>query len=394
MKALLAYSGGLDTSAILVWLREELGYEVYCYCCDVGNQPDKEYIEKKALELGAKEFIFENVQNEFIQNYIYPLLRTGALYESEYLLGTAIARPLIAKRMSHFASKYGIDSLVHGATGKGNDQLRFEQAWAYLCPDLEVIAPWKTWNFKGRTDLIEYLNSKGYEYEGENKGKYSIDENIFHKSIEGGEIETIESDFSIDDLVGLASTEKPERIELEFEQGILSSINGKQYSYVEMLTELNTLGDRFKIGTIDIVEERVNGIKSRGIYQTPGGSILYFALKKLKEVCWGHKTTKLAQNIGIEYADLIYEGSWFSLARLSIEGFFQEASRCLSGSISINLKPYHIQLVSRHSPVSLYSEEIVSFEHDEEEINKAALGYSKTRCLPFKAEGRVAIHGK
>ena len=388
-KALLAYSGGLDTSAILIWLQKELGMEVYCYCCDLGNQPDEKWLREKALSFGAKKFIFEDVKEEFCQEYVMNIIRNGALYEEEYLLGTAIGRPLIAKKMGIWAQKYDIETFVHGATGKGNDQLRLEQSWAYLFPHKNILTPWKTWSFKGRGDLIKYLKDNGHLYDGESQGKYSIDENLFHKSIEGSDLEEVESSYELDIDVGRIKEEGHTQVSVIFKKGIPTSINNCAMNSKDIITKLNSLGSQYRIGIIDIVEERINGIKSRGIYQTPGGTILSYAIKKIKEICWSHKTIKLAQIMGIEYAELVYEGAWFSKARKSVNAFFEDACECLTGEVILELQDSFIKVISRKSNNTLYSKKLVSFEEDEFNINKHAEGFCKTRILSFKNEGTI-----
>jgi argininosuccinate synthase len=388
-KALLAYSGGLDTSAILVWLQKEMNLEVYCYCCDMGNMPDKEWLEKRALSFGAKKFIFDDAREEFVNDYVFNVIKSGALYEGEYLLGTAIGRPLIASKMGKVAEEYDIDIFVHGATGKGNDQLRLEQSWSYLYPDKEILTPWKEWSFKGRNELLNYLEAQGYPYEGESGGRYSIDENIFHKSTEGAELEDVAISYNDEILDHKIEETMPSKITLSFKKGIPFALNGEEYGAKDLLDELNKYGIQYNIGIADIVEERVNGIKSRGVYHTPGGTVLAFALKKLKEICWSHKTTKLAQMMSIEYAELVYEGAWFSTARTSLDAFFNSAAQNLEGTVSLEFGPSFMKVLSRKSEKSLYSKSLVSFEEDEFGINKSAVGFCKTRNLQYINEGKV-----
>lgn len=388
-KALLAYSGGLDTSAILVWLREEMKFDVYCYCCDLGNQPAEDWLKERAKSFGAKDFIFEDMKEEFSHNYAMDVVRSGALYEGEYLLGTAIGRPLIAKRMSDWADKLNIDCLVHGATGKGNDQLRLEQSWSYLCPDKQILAPWKEWEFEGRSDLLHYLESKGYHYEGESKGKYSIDENLFHKSTEGAELEDIESDYDYNSILGKKDKNDERKFQIEFQHGFPIKINNNNVTTFEAFEILNKIGADNSIGIVDIVEERVNGIKSRGIYQTPGGKILSYTLKKLKEINWSHKLTKISNSMAIEYAELIYEGAWFSQAKQSLDSFFEQACQSLNGVIIIEISKSNLRVVSRKSEKSLYSKSLVSFEEDRFKINQSSKGFCLTRNLSYMNEGLV-----
>ncbi|MBP9707241.1 MAG: argininosuccinate synthase [Oligoflexales bacterium] len=391
-KALLAYSGGLDTSAILVWLQKEMQLDVICYCCDLGNVENPEQIGEKAYKFGAKKYFFDDCKEEFVKDYVFPMLKAGATYENGYLLGTAIARPIIAEKMANIANEMGVDFIVHGATGKGNDQLRFEQTWAKMCPDVKVLAPWKVWDFKGRQDLIKYLASHGIEYSGESKGKYSIDENLLHKSTEGAELEKIDIEFDPSVLSLLASETKTNEkiLTLTFKHGEVESVNNEKMTPAQLLTYLNSIGSQFGIGTQDIVEERANGVKSRGIYTTPGGTILKFGVDKMKEICWNHKMTAIASQLAFQFGELIYQGLWHSMASQAVKGFFDKAGECLTGELTLKIKNNQIFVLKRSSPNSLYSESLVSFEHDGLSINKLAAGYCAVQTLSMRTEGRVA----
>lgn len=385
-KIVLSFSGGLDTSAIVLWLKQNYKADVIAYCCDVGNLPSEDTLRKRAEELGAADFIFEDLKETFAKDYVFPLLRSGALYQNEYLLGTAIARPLIAERVAYYAKKEKANAIAHGATGKGNDQIRFERAWAYLVPEIELIAPWKIWDFKGRTDLIKYIEQQGFSYKGEVHPRYSVDANLLHNSSEGGILENLTQDYNPEEIFQfLTPPSKVSRdftdVQLNFENGIPTHLNAKAMTAASMLTELNTIGGKHGIGLVDLVEERVTGVKSRGIYETPGGTILYKALQNIKQMCWNrdvHSTSTMLANV---YANMVYDGLWHSDARLNLEGYFLQASKKLTGSIGLRLQNGSIFINSRQSPYSLYSEKIVSFEEDTFGLNKAAKDYC--RVLTF-----------
>ena len=390
MKVLLAYSGGLDTSAILVWLQKELKAEVTCYCCDLGNSPNVNEIETRAIKYGAKDFIVEDLQEAFVEGYILPLVQSGAMYQNKYLLGTAIARPLIAERMAALSTELKMDAVSHGATGKGNDQIRFEMAWARLIPNTEIIAPWKKWDFKGRSDLVNYLASHNYAYEGESGGKYSIDENLFHKSTEGAELEEISNKFDPSSILDLASDTGPaSKVSVKFTSGSPVSLSGVPSSAKNILETLNKIGSKHNIGIVDIVEDRTNGIKSRGIYQTPGGTLLKYAIDKLKETTWSYDLEKSASTNSQQFAELIYDGKWHSNAARAIQAFFSMAIKSLSGEVHLIVKNGQIFCEAITSDNMLYNSKVVSFENDEHGINQSALGYSSTITLSSKLEGLV-----
>ncbi len=387
-KIILAYSGGLDTSAIIPWLKKEYHAEVIAYCCDVGNLPNEKWLEDRALSLGASQFIFENLKEEFVTDFVYPMLRTGATYQEDYLLGTAIARPLIAQKIAIKAKELNAEAIAHGATGKGNDQLRFEKAWAYLVPNIKVIAPWRSWEFTGRNDLQSFLNEQG---ESNVKSAYSIDSNLLHTSTEGSVLEDIERNYNIEEIQALSIPSKSltTSLEIEFKNGIPIALNGNTCGAEKMLTLLNEIGQKHGLGIVDLVEERVNGIKSRGIYVTPGGTLLQFALKQIKQICWERSLYRLAQNLGQEYGQLIYDGDWFSESRLALEEFFKKACCSLTGAVGIKIVDNQIFVTKRHSKFSLYNKNHVSFEEDEIGFNKAASGYSVFATYSSKMAGLV-----
>jgi argininosuccinate synthase len=393
-KTILAFSGGLDTSAIVPWLKENYGGEVIAYCSNIGNLPPKEVLEKRAYELGASEFICEDLQETFVSDFIYPLVRSGATYQGTYLLGTAIARPLIAERIAYWAAKRGATHIAHGATGKGNDQLRFEKTWAYLLPKTEVIAPWKIWGFKGRKDLVNYLNQRNFSYDGDVSPKYSVDVNLFHRSCEGGVLEEIEVPYDKDEILKFISTNtktEKETITLTFEEGLPTKLNGERHSPSTFLKILNTIGGNHGIGIVDIVEDRMNGIKSRGIYETPGGTLLYAGLNALKQICWNRDLFSISSLLSQKYGELLYDGLWHSEARFSLENYFIRAGKSLTGEIILEIENGNIFIKGRKSQYSLYNQSLVSFEEDEFNLNHAATGYCQIEKYKQFQAGKVKI---
>lgn len=381
-KIVLCFSGGLDTSAIVLWLKQTYDADVIAYCCDVGNLPPEEKLREKAFKLGASDFIFEDLKDNLAQNFVFPLLRSGAQYQGEYFLGTAIARPLIAERVAYYSKIVGAEAISHGATGKGNDQIRFERAWAYLAPDLKVVAPWKEWEFKGRQDLINYLAKHGFEYDGEVHPSYSVDANLFHNSTEGNVLEDIGKEYNEEEILQLIqppskTMKDASHVTIQFENGLPVSINDEKKTPAEILQALNQIGGQHGIGIVDLVEERVNGIKSRGIYETPGGTLLYKALQGLKQICWGREVFGTAAYLGNLYANLVYDGLWHSDARNNIEAYFAEAGKRLTGSVGLKLIQREVFITHRQSEFSLYNQQMVSFEEDNYGINKAAKDYCK-----------------
>lgn len=388
-KCILAYSGGLDTSAIIPWLKDNYQYEIIAYCCNVGNLPPEPELRARALELGASEFIYEDAQDEFVTDYVYPMLRAGATYYDDYLLGTAIARPLIAAKVANFAKKIKAKAISHGATGKGNDHIRFESAWAYLCPDVAVIAPWKIWSYRSREELVSFLKTKNYSW-GDGKKTYSVDLNTFHRSCEGGDLENIESPVLSEDVcawISYGHEIAPVTLNLELECGKITKIDDQSMTPKNIIEKLNSIGSSHGIGICDIVEERINGIKSRGIYETPGGTIAHIAIKTLKQICFSRDLYRTSQHLSDQYGQLIYDGKWFSDTRLSLEQFFVAASEKLSGKISLRIQRGSVQVYTRQSSFSLYNPTVVSFESDSLDIHKASLGYTKIMTLSSLLQG-------
>lgn len=397
-KILLAFSGGLDTSAIIPWLKDTYKAEVIAYCADLGNAPDGEYLKSWAKQLGASDFIFEDLKDKFATEFAFVATRAGATYQDDYLLGTALGRPLIAERIAYFAKKLGCDAIAHGATGKGNDQLRFEKSWAYLVPEIEVIAPWKKWNFTGRKELIEFLATKGIIFENKEK-LFSVDVNLFHRSCEGGVLENITKEYDPASVYEWVAT--PDKalkdgvtVNITFKDGMPTAVNGAAMGPAALLTQLNKVAGVAGIGVLDLVEERTIGIKSRGVYETPGGTLLHLAVKNLKHLTWNRELQSLARTIGESYGAAIYDGHWHSSTRFAAEAFFNQASKTLNGDIKLKLEGGQARVISRQSNFALYDEAGVSFEIDQYQMNKHANGYSKTVCYgPWKAGQRDQKNG-
>lgn len=392
-KILLAFSGGLDTSAIVPWLIENYNAEVIAYCADLGNAPDAEYLKNWSKKLGASQFIFEDLKEKFTSDYVFPAIKAGAIYQDDYLLGTSLARPLISERIAHFAKELGASAIAHGATGKGNDQLRFERSWAYLVPELEIIAPWKIWKYTGRQDLIQYLAGKGIEFESEEK-RYSVDVNLLHRSCEGGILENIEAEYKSEEIYSWVATPKAmldnptTKIEIQFEAGLPKSLNGESLSSSALLEKLNQIAGKNGIGVLDLVEERTIGIKSRGVYETPGGSLLHFALRQLKHTCWDRQLLNTARTLGQTYADLVYDGLWHCDTKPALDAFFNKASEVLTGEIGLKIENGKLLVTKRQSPYSLFNSQAVSFESDPEGLLSAAAGYSKVTAFNQKMQGK------
>lgn len=386
----LAYSGGLDTSAIIPWLITTYDLEVIAYCCNVGNLPPENELKERALQLGAKEFVYEDAQDEFVNKFVYPMLRAGAKYYDDYLLGTAIARPIIAAKVAAFAKSRNAKVISHGATGKGNDHVRFERAWAHICPEVKIIVPWKIWNYRSREELINLLAEHQMNWSS-GKKTYSVDSNSFHRSCEGGDLEDIQNNYSEKDVLKWISSETKcdsTKISLTIEKGEIVELNGRQMKPKNILLELNNLGSMYGLGLCDIVEERINGIKSRGIYETPGGTIAHEAIKALKQICWSRDLYMVAQLMSREFGLLIYDGHWFSDHSNAINGFFINASEKLTGQVHLQISWRSLRILGRQSHFSLYQPEVVSFESDELDIHKAAMGYSKILTLSSMIQGQ------
>ena len=367
-KVVLAYSGGLDTTAIIPWLKENFDYEVICVCGNCGQAEELDGLEERALSSGASKLYIEDLTDEFCNDFIVPCVQAHAVYENKYLLGTSMARPVIAKKLVEIARKEGATAICHGATGKGNDQIRFELGIKALAPDLKIIAAWRNdkWTLKSREEEIEYCRAHGINLPFSADSSYSRDRNLWHISHEGLELEDPANEPNYDHLLVLGTTpekapDEPEYVTMTFESGVPTSVNGKKMKVSEIITELNRLGGKHGIGIIDIVENRVVGMKSRGVYETPGGTILYEAHQQLEELILDRDTYALKADLGNKFAQIVYEGKWFTPLREAIQAFIQSTQKYVTGEVKFKLYKGNIIKAGTTSPYSLYNESIASF---------------------------------
>ncbi len=381
-KVILAYSGGLDTTAIIPWLKENYNYEVICVCIDVGQESELDGLEERAKACGAAKLYIEDVTDEFCDEYIVPCVQANAIYENKYLLGTSMARPLIAKRLVEIARIEGASAICHGATGKGNDQVRFELGIKALAPDLKIIAAWRDdkWTMDSRESEIEYCKEHGIDLPFSADNSYSRDRNLWHISHEGLELEDPANAPDYSHLLVLGTTpenapEEGETITMTFEQGIPKSINGKEMKVSDIIRTLNTLGGKHGIGIIDIVENRVVGMKSRGVYETPGGTILMEAHQQLEELILDRDTYTAKKDMGNKFADIVYEGKWFTPLREAVQAFIESTQKYVTGEVKFKLYKGNIIKMGTTSPYSLYSESIASFTTGELYNHKDAEGF-------------------
>ena len=381
-KVILAYSGGLDTTAIIPWLKENYNYEVICVCIDVGQESELDGLEERAKACGAAKLYIEDVTDEFCDEYIVPCVQANAIYENKYLLGTSMARPLIAKRLVEIARIEGASAICHGATGKGNDQVRFELGIKALAPDLKIIAAWRDdkWTMDSRESEIEYCKAHGINLPFSADNSYSRDRNLWHISHEGLELEDPANAPDYSHLLVLGTTpenapEECETITMTFEQGIPKSINGKEMKVSDIIRTLNTLGGKHGIGIIDIVENRVVGMKSRGVYETPGGTILMEAHQQLEELILDRDTYTAKKDMGNKFADIVYEGKWFTPLREAVQAFIESTQKYVTGEVKFKLYKGNIIKMGTTSPYSLYSESIASFTTGELYNHKDAEGF-------------------
>ncbi|MCH4886606.1 argininosuccinate synthase [Acidaminobacter sp. JC074] len=387
-KVVLAYSGGLDTSVILKWLEVEKNYDVIAVCVDVGQKDNYEDVAKKALQVGAKKVYIVDAKEAFVENYVFKGLKAGAVYESKYLLGTAYARPLIAKQLVEIAKKEGAVAISHGATGKGNDQVRFEAGIMALAPKIKVIAPWREWDLKSREDCIAYAKKYNIPLTVTKKNIYSRDENLYHISHEGGELEYPDQEHQEGVYKWVSPMSKtpdiPENITIDFEGGIPVSVNGEKMDPVQLLGHLNKLGSTHKVGVIDIVENRLVGMKSRGVYETPGGTILHEAHQALESLVLDRATLKMKKSLAINYADLVYDGLWFSPLKDALDAFVDTTQEVVTGQVVLTLFKGQVTAASMTSPYSLYDEEFVTFGEDNVYKQNHAEGFIQLFTLPLK----------
>jgi argininosuccinate synthase len=394
-KVALAYSGGLDTSIIIPWLKENYGCEVVAVCGDIGQGGDElTGLEAKARKTGASEVEIADMREEFVGDYLWKLVRSGGVYEHKYLLGTSIARPLLAKRQVEAALATGCDALAHGCTGKGNDQVRFELTYKALAPELPVIAPWREWDLISREDCIEYAAKHNVPISASTTKIYSRDRNIWHISHEGGELEDPAN--AAPDHIWMLTTspkdapDKPEEVTVGFEKGIPVSVNGAKLNPVTLLEELNTIGARHGIGRVDLVENRFVGMKSRGCYETPGGTILMAAIRELESLTLDKSTLHYKQKLALDYAELVYNGLWFTPLRESLDAFFESISQTTTGEITMRLYKGNLDPVCRKSPYSLYSLAIASFTMGADYDQKDARGFINLIGLPIQVRALAA----
>jgi argininosuccinate synthase len=364
-KAVLAYSGGLDTSIIIPWLKEKYGCEVVAMIGDVGQQEDLEAVRKKALATGASAAFVEDLREEFVTQYIWPTLRAGAVYEHGYLLGTSMARPVLAKRQVEIARRVGADAVAHGCTGKGNDQVRFELTCKALAPELKIIAPWREWNIQSREDALDYARAHNVPVEQSLKNIYSRDRNLWHLSHEGGPLEDPANEPEEAMWQWITSPgrapDTPSEVEIGFEEGTPASVNGRRLRGVELIEQLNAVAAAHGVGRADIVENRLVGIKSRGAYETPGGTLLVRAHRELEALCLDRETSHFAQLLSQRYAELVYYGLWFTELREALDDFYRRAQQRVTGSVRVKLHKGNLTVVARHSPLSLYQKDLASF---------------------------------
>lgn len=387
-KVVLAYSGGLDTSIIIPWLKENYGYEVIAMAADLGQGEELEPLHEKALKSGASKLYIEDLKEEFVTDFIYPTLKAGAVYEGKYLLGTSFARPLIARRLVEIAEKEGAVAVAHGATGKGNDQVRFELSVKALNPDLQIIAPWRLWDIKSREDAIDYAMARGIPVPVTKDRPYSMDRNLWHLSHEGGDLEDPWNEPQKDlYLLGVSPEDAPDKaeyIELDFEQGIPVALNGEKLGPVQLLETLNKLGGKHGIGIVDMVENRLVGMKSRGVYETPGGTILYIAHQALEHLTLDRMTLHYKEQIALKYAELVYDGVWYSPLREALDAFVNVTQRNVTGTVRLKLYKGNCSLAGTKSPYSLYNEEFATFGRDGVYNQKDAEGFINLFGLPLK----------
>lgn len=401
-KIVLAYSGGLDTSVIIPWLKENYaGAEVIAACADVGQPDDFEAIEKKAYASGASKVYIMDIKKEFLEEYVWPTVKAGAVYEGKYLLGTSFARPLISKKLVEIAKQEGADAIAHGATGKGNDQVRFELTVKALAPEIKLIAPWRMWDMKSREDELVYAEKHGVpiDYKSEeNPYPYSMDWNIWHLSHEGDDLENPAN--APKDMVYMVTTppEKapnvPEYVTIDFEQGIPVAVNGQKMGAVELLTELNAIGAKNGVGIVDIVENRLVGMKSRGIYENPGGAIIMYAHRELEYLCLDRDTFHYKELVANKYAELVYDGKWFSPLREALDAFVNETQETVTGTVKLKLYKGNIMSAGSTSPYSLYSEEYVTFGEDDVYDQTDAEGFINLFGLPLKMRALMKQHAE
>ena len=391
-KVVLAYSGGLDTSVIVPWLKNNYGCEVICMCANLGQEEELEGLEEKALASGASKCYIEDLREEFITQYIFPTIRAGAVYERKYLLGTSFARPLIARRQVEVAELEGADALSHGATGKGNDQVRFELTYQALNPKLQVIAPWREWDIRSREDALDYAVEYNVPVSATEKSIYSRDRNIFHLSHEGGILENPLNEperamFQIT-VDPEDAPDQPEYVEIDFQEGLPKKIKGVAKGPISLLTELNQIGGRHGVGRVDLVENRLVGMKSHGVYETPGGTLLLEAHQALEQLCLDKETLHYKQTIALKYAELVYNGQWYTPLREALDAFVDATQENMTGTVRLKLYKGNVVVAGR-----LYREDFATFGEEDVYNQQDAEGFIKLFGLPLKVEAMLSLEG-
>jgi argininosuccinate synthase len=387
-KIVLAYSGGLDTSAMLLWLKEKYACEVVCFCADIGQGAELDGLEEKAKKTGASKTHIVDLRDAFVREYVWTAVKANALYEGVYLMGTSLARPVIAQKQIEIARAEGADAVAHGATGKGNDQVRFELTYYALEPKIQVIAPWRDWEFKGRSDLISYCHSHNIPVQATAEKPYSTDANLMHVSYEGGILEdpwaqAPEEIFRLT-TSSMKAPDEPEFVDVEFLKGEPVALNGKKLSPVDLLTELNKIGGRHGVGRVDVVENRYVGMKSRGVYETPGVTILQAAHRGVESITMDREVMRLRDSFAVKFSEMVYYGYWFAPEGEVMRKMIDETQKTVNGMARVRLHKGSAQLVARKSPNSLYNQELVTFEADNIYSQKDAEGFIKLSALRLR----------
>ncbi len=403
MKIVVAYSGGLDTSVLVKWLKENYKAEIVAFCADIGQEEELHGLEEKALQTGASKCVIEDLTEEFASDFIFPMIQAGAIYEGQYFLGTSIARPLIAKRQVEIARAEKAGAIAHGATGKGNDQVRFELAAAALAPELQVIAPWRDAKFRklfpGRKEMIRYAQRNKIPVSVSSSKPYSMDRNLLHISFESGILEDPwkepPKEMFVLSVAPEAAPDKPEHVELEFEKGRCVEVNGKKLSPAGVMRALNKLGGKHGIGRVDMVENRFVGMKSRGVYETPGGAILHFAHRQMESLTMDREVMHLRDGLIPKYSELVYYGFWFAPEREALQALITESQKNVSGKVRLKLYKGNIIAAGRKSPVSLYNPHIATMEADAGAYNQDdATGFIRLNALRLKVAAKIRESGK
>ena len=393
-KIVVAYSGGLDTSVIITWLRETYGCEVIAFTADIGQGEELEPLREKAIKTGASKIYIDDLREEFVRDFVFPVLRANAVYEGRYLLGTSIARPLIAKRQIEIAEQEGADAVSHGATGKGNDQVRFELTYLALKPNVKIVAPWREWSMKGREDLIDYAEKHRIPVTATRSKPYSTDRNLLHISYEGGILEDPWKE-STNDMYTMAipvekAPDKPEYVEIAYDAGNPVSINSRKLSPAALLAEANRIAGSHGIGRVDLVENRYVGMKSRGVYETPGGTLLHAAHRAVESITMDREVMHLRDSLVPRYAELVYYGYWFAPERAMLQAAIDESQKNVTGTARIKLYKGNCDTVGRKSPVSLYNPELATFEADRVYDQKDAEGFIRLNALRLRVANKAS----